>query len=137
MTLVLIAVFVLSLSSMAFMLWKKSSSIAHSSIEHTGTAIPHPHHIRTMLKDGTKEGAHIVMMSTAKGWMFIVKSWKEMLEKRFPKVYDVLYGKPSTDIGQNSSFFLSTISEYKVKMKRLKEKMKKEEKMKKSEEPLP
>ncbi len=136
---VLIAVCILSISGMAFMLWRKMQTVPHTKApsEVVSASIPHPHHIRSMLKDGIKEGVHAVMMGIAKGWMLLGKSWRKMLEKHFPVGYDVLYGKPSTDLSQSSSFFLSTISEYKVKMKRLKEKMKKEEKTKKAETTLP
>lgn len=134
MVIVLLVIFILSLSAMAFMVFRKANMVENTHTkEVTAVVIPHPHHIRTMLKDGLKSTLHIIMMGIAKGWILLGKSWKQMLEREFPKVYDVFYGKPSTEINHGSSFFLSTITEYKMKMKRLKDKMKKEEKMKKDE----
>ena len=130
---VLFVIFILSLSAMAYVVNRKVNSMDHTNEkEVVAVVIPHPHHIRSMLKDGLKEGVHIIMMGIAKGWMFLGKSFKGFLLRHFPKVYDVFYGKPSTEINHGSSFFLSTIAEYKVKMKRLKDKMKKEEKIKKN-----
>ncbi len=123
------------MASMALMVYRKLATEKHSlAIENDTVVIPHPHHIRNMLKDGLKELLQIVMVAIAKGWMLLVKAWKQMLEREFPKFYDVFYGKPSTEVNHGSSFFLSTITEYKTKMKRLKDKMKREEKMKKDGE---
>ncbi|MBP6926433.1 MAG: hypothetical protein KBB70_01915 [Candidatus Pacebacteria bacterium] len=90
-------------------------------------ATPHPHRIRSFIKEISKEGVHIILLTLTKGWLLIEKEWKRMLKKRFPKMHNALYEYPEIGERTTSSFFLATITEYKEKTKRLRERIKKDD----------
>ncbi len=90
-------------------------------------ATPHPHRIRSFIKEISKEGVHIILLTFSRGFLFIAKEWRTMLKKHFPKTYSVLYGQPVIGEKSTSSFFLATITEYKEKTKRLRERITSEE----------
>ncbi len=90
-------------------------------------ATPHPHRIRSFIKEISKEGVHIILLTFTKAWFIVAKEWKRFLKKRFPKIHKAFYEQPDIGDYNTSSFFLSTITEYKEKTKRLRERIKKEE----------
>lgn len=126
----LITVFIFCIVAMLIMVIRKA--IAIKGLPHVpekpfildGT--PHPHRIRKFIKEISKEGVHIVLLTFTKGWLLIEKEWKRMLRRYFPKMHDVLYEQPQICEKATSSFFLSTITEYKEKTKRLRERITKE-----------
>lgn len=96
---------------------------------------PHPHRIRKFIKEISKEGVHIVLLTFTKAWLIIGKEWKRMLKRYFPKMHNVLYEQPQIGDKATSSFFLATITEYKEKTKRLRERITAEPKPRKPREP--
>lgn len=90
-------------------------------------ATPHPHRIRKFIMEISKEGVHIILLTFTKAWLLIEKQWKRMLKNHFPKMHNALYEHPEIGDRTTSSFFLATITEYKEKTKRLRERIKKED----------
>lgn len=90
-------------------------------------ATPHPHRIRRFLMEIGKEGVHIILLTFTKVWLIIGKEWKKMVQKYFPKVYGVFYSEAEIGERKESSFFLATITEYKEKTRRLRERILKED----------
>jgi hypothetical protein len=127
----LATVFVLSVAGMLGMVIRKA--IATRGLPQAPAkpfildATPHPHRIRKFIKEISKEGVHIVLLTFTKGWLLIEKEWKRMLKRRFPRMHNVLYENPAIGNRRESSFFLATITEYKEKTKRLRERIKKDE----------
>ncbi len=90
-------------------------------------ATPHPHRIRKFLMEISKEGVHIILLTFTKIWLLLGKEWKNMLRKSFPKIFSALYEHPSAGERRDSSFFLATITEYKEKTRRLRERILRED----------
>ncbi|MEN9582320.1 MAG: hypothetical protein RL641_274 [Candidatus Parcubacteria bacterium] len=124
----LITVFAFSVIAMLVMVIKKAIAIRGLPQNHAKPfildAAPHPHRIRKFIMEISKEGVHIVLLTITKGWLLIGKEWKKLLRKRFPKVHNAFYENPSLGERRESSFFLATITEYKEKTKRLRERIK-------------
>ncbi len=104
-------------------------------------ATPHPHRIRRFIMEISKEGVHIILLTFTKGWLIIGKEWRNLLRKSFPKIYNIFYDQPAMGEKKEGSFFLSTITEYKEKTRRLRERILKEDtkpkRTKKDLEPKP
>lgn len=126
----LLTVFLVSLVGMLAMVIRKAISIRGlptSDKPFILDATPHPHRIRKFILEITKEGVHIILMAFTRIWLIIGKEWRNMLKKHFPKIFSALYEHPALGERKESSFFLATITEYKEKTKRLRERMKKDE----------
>lgn len=125
----LITVFIFSVVAMIVMVIRKAMAIRGlpqaPAKPFILDATPHPHRIRSFIKEISKEGVHIILLTFTKAWLLIGKEWKRMLKRHFPKMYKGLYEYHSiNDRSTTSSFFLATITEYKEKTKRLRERIK-------------
>ena len=127
----LFTVFTCSVVAMSVMIFRKSMALRGMPHAPRKTfildATPHPHRIRTFLAESIKATVHTILLTITKGWLIITRAWKNFSAKYLPKIHAVFYEHPAFGERKESSFFLSSITEYKEKTKKLRERMRRPE----------
>ncbi len=83
-------------------------------------------HIEKIMLYLTKHIVQGIVLTTVKYWFIITTKGKKAVIDRWPKVNDYLKKKPESPVSEKPSFFKKAIIESRTKIKKIKEKVKKE-----------
>ena len=131
---ILLALFFISLAGIIFMVSRKVMSLdgkSHVTEEAVLFKIPHPVELREITLMGVKKYGYLILVISVKAYIkstgFLKQKWVDLKEK-LAEIHQKHILKKETPNARNVSKFLRVVSEYKNKVRKIKEKIEEEEK---------
>lgn len=117
---------ILAFGMLAFRAWEIRT--LQIKVENTESPVPEIsfRHIEKIMLYLTKHIVQGIVLAVVKYWFIITTKTKKLIMGKWPQMHDYFSKKPGSSGEEKPSFFKKAILESKTKIKRIKEKVKKE-----------